>query len=58
MTGILKPVGIEARELAGEGAVGDICCCLFNADGDEQPKDVRGRKFPEGSLEVLSNRRL
>jgi DNA-binding transcriptional regulator LsrR (DeoR family) len=45
MTGILRPVGIEARELAGEGAVGDICCCLFNAEGDEQPKDVPGRNL-------------
>jgi DNA-binding transcriptional regulator LsrR (DeoR family) len=43
MTGILKPLGIEPRELAAEGAVGDICCCLFNADGDEQPKDSHGK---------------
>jgi DNA-binding transcriptional regulator LsrR (DeoR family) len=47
MTGILNPVGIGSRELAAEGAVGDICCCLFNADGDEQPKDARGRNLPK-----------
>lgn len=39
MTGLLKPFGIEARELASEGAVGDIGCCLFNAEGTGEPKE-------------------
>jgi DNA-binding transcriptional regulator LsrR (DeoR family) len=47
MTGLLKPLGIEPHELSAEGAVGDICCCLFNKDGEEQPKNARRQNLPK-----------
>jgi DNA-binding transcriptional regulator LsrR (DeoR family) len=46
MTGLLKPLGIEPRELSAEGAVGDIGCCLFNEEGEARPKNSRGQALP------------
>jgi len=47
MTGLLKPLGIDPSELAAEGAIGDFSYCLFNADGNEQPRDAHGNELPK-----------
>lgn len=46
MTGLLKPLGIKPGELAGEGAVGDQNYGLFNAEGDDLPRDPKGNILP------------
>lgn len=46
ITGLLKPLGITAAELAAEGAIGDLCYCLFNAEAEGQPKNAQGKKLP------------
>jgi Putative sugar-binding domain len=45
MTGLLKPLGITAAELTAEGAIGDLCYCLFNAEAEGEPKNAQGRKL-------------
>jgi DNA-binding transcriptional regulator LsrR (DeoR family) len=45
MTGLLKPLGITPNDLAKEGAFGDLAYCLFDSDGQENPRDAQGNKL-------------
>ena len=45
MTGLLKPLGITPNDLAKEGAFGDLAYCLFDSEGQENPRDAQGNKL-------------
>jgi DNA-binding transcriptional regulator LsrR (DeoR family) len=47
MTGLVKSLGVSPEELSAQGAIGDLSYCFFNADGEEQPRDHRGKNLPK-----------
>ena len=47
MTGLVKSLGVSPAELAAEGAIGDLSYCLFNVDGQDQPKYAHGENLPK-----------